>query len=142
MNEFNLCTCMISFLLSIELGFHFPAELNSPALFQRVRVSGIDETNEQLAYQTAISVGGHVFNGILYDHGPDKGQYNHTVGESSSATNFQHEDVNLVTSGTTATASNNNDIYQAVTVMDPSSVYPTPLCAFMGGTQLFPPPRS
>ncbi|KAK1433619.1 hypothetical protein QVD17_10532 [Tagetes erecta] len=127
---------------SSELGFHFPTEVSSPALFRRVRVSGIDETNEQIAYQTAISVGGHVFNGVLYDHGPDQGQYNHPVGEGSSATGGQHHDVNLVMSGTTATTSNNNTIYQAVTVIDPSSVYPTPLCAFMGGTQFFPPPRS
>ncbi|KAI3726781.1 hypothetical protein L1987_66587 [Smallanthus sonchifolius] len=125
---------------SSELGFHYPPELNSPALFRRVRVSGMDETNEQLAYQTAISVGGHVFNGILYDHGPDQGQYNHPVGESSSAAGNQLQDVNLVTSSTTTTSS--SSIYQAVTIIDPSSMYPTPLCAFISGTQFFPPPRS
>ncbi|XP_035833764.1 protein SHI RELATED SEQUENCE 1 isoform X2 [Helianthus annuus] len=121
-------------------GFPFPAEVSSPAMFRRVRVSGMDETNEQMAYQTAISVGGHVFNGILYDHGPDQGQYSHPVGESSSTTGNQHQDVNLITSGTTTTSS--NSIYQAVTIIDPSSVYPTPLCAFIPGTQFFPPPRS
>ncbi|XP_076888888.1 protein SHI RELATED SEQUENCE 1-like [Bidens hawaiensis] len=127
---------------SSELGFPFPAELSSPALFRRVRVSGMDETNEQMAYQTAISVGGHVFNGILYDHGPDPGEYNlHPVAESSSATgNNQQQGVNVVTSGTAATSSSN--IYQAVTIIDPSSIYPTPLCAFVAGTQFFPPPRS
>ncbi|KAI3785599.1 hypothetical protein L1987_44723 [Smallanthus sonchifolius] len=125
---------------SSELGFHYPPELNSPAVFRRVRVSGMDETNEQLAYQTAISVGGHVFNGILYDHGPDHGQYNHPVGESSSAAGNQLEDVNLVTSSATTTTG--SSIYQAVTIIDPSSMYPTPLCAFISGTQFFPPPRS
>ncbi|KVI06530.1 protein SHI RELATED SEQUENCE 1-like [Cynara cardunculus var. scolymus] len=121
-------------------GFHFPAELNSPVVFRCVRVSGTDETEEQLAYQTAVSVGGHVFNGILYDHGPDdQGQYNNPIGESSSVAGAQHEHVNLVTRATTTTTR----INPAVTILDPSSMYTTPLSTYLaGGTQFFPPPRS
>lgn len=60
----------------------------------------MDESREQLAYQTAVNVGGHVFNGILYDHGPDPaGQYDQPTRESASA---QRRDVNLITSGTMA----------------------------------------
>ncbi|KAI3521936.1 hypothetical protein L1887_11412 [Cichorium endivia] len=123
-------------------GIHFPALMSSPAVFQCVRISGVDETNEQLAYQTAVSVGGHVFNGILYDHGPDPGLYNNHVRESSSAAAATHQDVNLVRLGTTATNSTTTtSIYPHVTIIDPSSMYPNPLCAFVASTQLFPPPR-
>ncbi|GER42488.1 SHI-related sequence 7 [Striga asiatica] len=52
---------------------HFPAELNSPAVFRCVRVSPMDEGgDEQLAYQTAVKIGGHVFKGILYNQGSEK----------------------------------------------------------------------
>ncbi|XP_031379828.1 protein SHI RELATED SEQUENCE 5-like [Punica granatum] len=48
----------------------FPAEVSSMALFRCVRVSSFEEP-EQLAYQTSVRIGGHVFKGILYDDGPD-----------------------------------------------------------------------
>ncbi|KAG6435371.1 hypothetical protein SASPL_100243 [Salvia splendens] len=97
-----------------EVG-QFPAEVSSPAVFRCVRVSAVDEAEQHYAYQTALSIGGHVFKGILYDQG----------GESSSSASLD-----LV-----ANASNSQ-----MTVVDPS-VYPTPLNAFMAGTQFFPPPR-
>ncbi|KMT09496.1 hypothetical protein BVRB_6g129660 [Beta vulgaris subsp. vulgaris] len=50
---------------------NFPAEVSSEAVFRCVRVSSVDETDEEYAYQTAVNIGGHVFKGILYDHGPD-----------------------------------------------------------------------
>ncbi|CAA0813345.1 Protein SHI RELATED SEQUENCE 5 [Striga hermonthica] len=51
---------------------HFPLELNSPAVFRCVRVSPMDEGgDEQLAYQTAVKIGGHVFKGILYNQGSE-----------------------------------------------------------------------
>ncbi|CAH1428199.1 unnamed protein product [Lactuca virosa] len=121
---------------------HFPAEVNSPAVFRCVRVSAMNEAEEQLAYQTSLNVGGHVFKGILYDHGPEA-RYHHPGEGSSSAGGGgggggQHHQLNLITSNTTATTS----INQGVTYVDPSSAYPTPFSAFMAGTQFFPPPRS
>lgn len=49
-----------------------PSEVRSSAVFNCVRVSSIDDLGEdQFAYQTAVSIGGHVFKGILYDQGPE-----------------------------------------------------------------------
>ncbi|PWA65578.1 Lateral Root Primordium type 1, C-terminal [Artemisia annua] len=113
---------------------HFPAEVNSPAVFRCVRVSAMDDAEEQLAYQTALSVGGHVFKGILYDHGPEGGS-------SGSGVHGHHQQ--LITSSTTAAATASTSINPVVTnFIDPSSTYPTPFSAFMAGTQFFPPPRS
>ncbi|KAK8945933.1 hypothetical protein KSP40_PGU021320 [Platanthera guangdongensis] len=47
----------------------FPAEVSSPAVFRCVRVSPLDDAEDQFAYQTAVNIGGHVFKGILYDQG-------------------------------------------------------------------------
>ncbi|XP_022015721.1 protein SHI RELATED SEQUENCE 5 isoform X1 [Helianthus annuus] len=139
----NLSTT-INHNTAIEMG-HFPAEVSSPAVFRCVRVSAMDEAEEQLAYQTAVNIGGHVFKGILYDHGVE-GRYNHPAGGDSSSAggdgaSGQHQQLNLITSGTmgaVATTSGEPN----VTSIDVSTIYPTPLNAFMAGTQFFPPPRS
>ncbi|KAK9080337.1 hypothetical protein SSX86_000095 [Deinandra increscens subsp. villosa] len=125
----------------LEVG-NFPAEVSSPAVFRCVRVSAMDEAEEQLAYQTAVSIGGHVFKGILYDHGPE-GRY-HQSGEGSSSGGGvpQLQQLNLITSGTTGAATETAGMNPPVSFMDPSSTYATPFSAFMAGTQFFPPPRS
>ncbi|KAI3673238.1 hypothetical protein L6452_39355 [Arctium lappa] len=115
----------------LEMG-HFPAEVSSPAVFRCVRVSSIDDADEQLAYQTSLNIGGHVFKGILYDHGPE--------GSSSAAGGGGGGQLQqLITSGTTAASTG---IHPTVNFVDPSSAYPTAFSAFMAGTQFFPPPRS
>ncbi|CBI19787.3 unnamed protein product, partial [Vitis vinifera] len=115
----------------LEVG-HFPSEVNSPAYFRCVRVSAMDEADEQLAYQTAVNIGGHVFKGILYDHGPES-RYG---GESSSGGGSGSQQHNLITAPPGVTTTSN----QATTLLDPS-LYPAPLNVFMAGTQFFPPPR-
>ncbi|KAL4559399.1 hypothetical protein LXL04_031537 [Taraxacum kok-saghyz] len=128
-------------LFGLEVG-HFPAEVSSPAIFRCVRVSAMDDAEEQLAYQTAVNIGGHLFKGILYDHGPE-GRYNHPGGgDSSGGGGSQHQQLNLITSGTMGIATSSSTVHPHVSSIDPSSIYPTPLNAFMAGTQFFPPPRS
>lgn len=116
----------------------FPAEVNSPAVFRCVRVSTVDETDEQYAYQTAVNIGGHVFKGLLYDQGPESSSRYGVVGDSFSGA--VQQPLNLITSGTSTVAATTSNP-PGVTWMD-SSTYPTPLNAFMAGTQFFPPPRS
>ncbi|KAJ7953062.1 protein SHI RELATED SEQUENCE 1-like [Quillaja saponaria] len=129
----------------LELG-NFPAELSSPAVFRCVRVSPIDETDDQYAYQTAVNIGGHVFKGILYDHGPDN---NYMAGESSSGGGggiVQPLDLIAAVATSTPTLATSAGGGAAVAsstgaLLDPS-LYPAPLNAFMDGTHFFPPPRS
>lgn len=122
----------------------FPAEVSSPAVFRCVRVSAMDDVEEQFAYQTAVNIGGHVFKGLLYDQGLD-GHYTSatTAGESSSAHqdggghHHNQQQLNLITTNTSTSANP-----PTATLLDPSVVFPTPLNAFVAGTQYFPPPRS
>nr|XP_043637953.1 protein SHI RELATED SEQUENCE 5-like [Erigeron canadensis] len=122
--------------LGFEAGL-FPAEVSSPAVFRCVRVSAMAEAEEQLAYQTAVNIGGHLFKGILYDHGPDGGS-------SSGGRSHHHQQQqqhNLITSGTMGMANVVTVAHPSVTGSIDPSIYPTPLNAFMAGTQFFPPPR-
>ncbi|KDP32666.1 hypothetical protein JCGZ_13664 [Jatropha curcas] len=131
---------------------NFPAEVSSPATFRCVRVSGIDENDDQYAYQTAVNIGGHVFKGILYDHGSESSYI--PAGESSSGGgSVGVQPLNLITAGTVSASSVaisptaggggvTSASSSAAAFMDASSLYPTPLNTFIAGTQFFPNPRS
>uniref|UniRef100_A0A6N2N420 Uncharacterized protein n=1 Tax=Salix viminalis TaxID=40686 RepID=A0A6N2N420_SALVM len=141
------CTRLANNMSGLELG-NFPAEVSSPALFRCVRVGDIDESEEMLAYQTAVNIGGHVFKGILYDHGPESNYM--APGETSSGGGGGGRSLNLITAGTATTsasvsATGGGGVTVASTTaafLDPSSLYPAPLNTFMAGTQFFPNPRS
>ncbi|KAJ8422146.1 hypothetical protein Cgig2_013309 [Carnegiea gigantea] len=132
---------MILLLLGLEVG-NFPAEVSSSAVFKCVKVSAMDDPDEQFAYQTAVNIGGHVFKGILYDQGPDT-RYT-TTGETSSGggggPTQQHN--LMLTADTMGGSSGGGGGGATASLLDPSSIYPTPINAFMAGTQFFPPPRS
>ncbi|KAH0650380.1 hypothetical protein KY284_030292 [Solanum tuberosum] len=91
-----------------------PSEVSCPAVFQCVKViSAVDDNaQEQYAYQTSVSIGGHIFKGMLYDQGPAGGE------TSSSSSAHLHQQVSI------------NAMF------DP---YPPNLSPFM--PQFFPPPR-
>ncbi|CAH2036782.1 unnamed protein product [Thlaspi arvense] len=119
-----------------------PPEISSPAVFRCMRVSSIDDEDEEYAYQTAVSIGGHVFKGILYDQGPS----DHRYSSSPAAATSQHH-LNLLPSNapaaTTAavTTSNINNASE-----EPSSIYTAAAAPFnpyvAAGTPFFAPPRS
>lgn len=113
---------------------HFPGEVSSQAVFRCVRVSAMDDAEDEYAYQTAVNIGGHVFKGILYDQGPESSYT--SGGESSQQLNLLAGVTTATTTIGGATSSNN----PAGTLLDPS-LYPVPFNPFMAGTQFFPPPR-
>ncbi|EEF49470.1 protein SHI RELATED SEQUENCE 1 [Ricinus communis] len=111
---------------------NFPAEVNSLATFRCLRVSSIDEGDDQFAYQTSMSIGGHVFKGILYDQGPT-----YTIGESST-TQIQEPNLANAAALTSTTLAPTSSV--DADSLPPS--YPFPFNAFMSGTQLFLHPKS
>uniref|UniRef100_A0A1J3EHI8 Protein SHI RELATED SEQUENCE 5 n=2 Tax=Noccaea caerulescens TaxID=107243 RepID=A0A1J3EHI8_NOCCA len=122
----------------LEVSQHLPPEVNSPAVFRCVRVSSIEdeEEDQEYAYQTAVSIGGHVFKGILYDQGPDQDHHHQLSLLASTATTTNAEDTAAKTAVTVA-GNNNNGL-----ILDPSSLYPAQLNSFIAGTPFFTPPRS
>ena len=124
-------------VVGLEVG-NFPAEVSSNAVFRCVRVSAVEENDDQYAYQTAVNIGGHLFKGILYDQGPETTTYSASnmaaAGESSSGGGDGGgvQPLDLIA---TAAAS------QPTAPFDPS-LYPPPLNTYIAGTQFFLPPRS
>ncbi|GAV72191.1 DUF702 domain-containing protein [Cephalotus follicularis] len=140
------CTLLPTNASGLELG-NFPAKVSSPAVFQCVRVSSIDDAEDQYAYQTAVNIGGHVFKGILYDQGPEANYMAAAAAGESSSGGGGLQPLNLITSGPTTSAAANVSCGLTASpttapFLDPSSLYPTPLNSFMAGTQFFPNPRS
>ncbi|XP_057801238.1 protein LATERAL ROOT PRIMORDIUM 1-like isoform X2 [Salvia miltiorrhiza] len=46
-----------------------PGQVRAPAVFKCVRVTAVDDGEDQYAYQAVVKIGGHVFKGFLYDQG-------------------------------------------------------------------------
>ncbi|KAL4272755.1 hypothetical protein GQ457_13G008360 [Hibiscus cannabinus] len=121
----------------LELG-QFPQEVTSPAVFRRVKVNAVDDEDEELAYQTAVNIAGHVFTGILYGQGP-KSHYT-SGGETSHS-----QQLNLITAASTTAETAGTTAISAVAVatsshpvtcmleLDPSP-HPTPFSSFIAGT--------
>lgn len=51
-----------------------PPEVRAQALFKCVRVTGVEDGENEFAYQATVKIGGHIFKGVLYDQGVDNGQ--------------------------------------------------------------------
>lgn len=121
---------------------NFPAVVTSPADFKCVRVSSVEESEEEeYAYSTEVNIGGHVFRGILYDYGPDGNNYVPNNARNTSSTAVERA-FNLLSPAPSAGVG-----VGVGAIVDPSSFYPAPLNTFMppnnaGGTQFFSHPRS
>ncbi|XAR59595.1 hypothetical protein NMG60_11015483 [Bertholletia excelsa] len=105
---------------------NFPAEVHGPATFRCVRVSSQDNAVDRYAYQTAVSIRGHVFKGILYDQGPDN-SCNYAAGESSGGGTAVAQLQNIIDTAAACTPSTSPPPYQR-----PLS------CSFWPGAQYFP----
>lgn len=126
----------------MELGLevaNFPAEFNSSAVFRCVKVSAIDDVEEQFAYQTSVNIGGRMFKGILYDQGPESTPNLSTGGESSYCYGGEDDSqaLELVIG-----ASNGEWRSNKSTPFMESSLYPISINTFNSGTQNFPSSRT
>lgn len=48
-----------------------PRQVRAAAVFKCVRVTSIDDGEDEYAYQATVTINGHVFKGFLYDQGAD-----------------------------------------------------------------------
>ncbi|KAK4762793.1 hypothetical protein SAY86_008561 [Trapa natans] len=49
-----------------------PRQVRAPAIFKRMRVTAVDDGEDEYAYQAVVRIGGHVFKGFLYDQGMER----------------------------------------------------------------------
>lgn len=124
-----MCVCVcVCVWLGLEMG-NLPAEVSAEAVFRCVRVSAVDDAEEQFAYQTAVNISGHVFKGILYDQGALAAETS-SGGGSVSAGAAAHQHLNTAGGGGGGSS-----------FVD-ASLFPPPINSFIAGTQFFPHPRS
>lgn len=48
-----------------------PGQVRAPAVFKCVRVTAVEDGEDEYAYQAVVKINGHVFKGFLYDQGVD-----------------------------------------------------------------------
>ncbi|KAJ8770948.1 hypothetical protein K2173_022120 [Erythroxylum novogranatense] len=48
---------------------NLPGQVRETAVFKCVRVTAVDDGEDEIAYQGVVKIGGHVFKGFLYDQG-------------------------------------------------------------------------
>ncbi|XP_076919938.1 protein LATERAL ROOT PRIMORDIUM 1-like [Bidens hawaiensis] len=46
-----------------------PGQVRAPAVFKCVRVTAVEDGDDEYAYQASVTISGHVFKGFLYDQG-------------------------------------------------------------------------
>ncbi|XP_061368367.1 protein SHI RELATED SEQUENCE 3-like [Gastrolobium bilobum] len=74
--------------------FKFPATVNSTAIFRCIQVHSMDDAINEVAYQTSVNIGGHVFTGLLFNQGPDRSFY--ARGDSSTGLVDQQQNLNHI----------------------------------------------
>ncbi|OEL35407.1 hypothetical protein BAE44_0003574 [Dichanthelium oligosanthes] len=73
---------------------NLPRQVRGPAVFRCVRVTSVDDGgggngHGEVAYQAAVTINGHLFRGLLYDHGAD------TDGRAAAAVQLGTSDLHL-----------------------------------------------
>ncbi|KAM0001503.1 putative transcription factor STY-LRP1 family [Helianthus debilis subsp. tardiflorus] len=49
-----------------------PGQVRAPAVFKCVRVTAVEDGDDEYAYQACVTISGHVFKGFLYDQGLER----------------------------------------------------------------------
>ncbi|KFK25507.1 hypothetical protein AALP_AA8G123600 [Arabis alpina] len=85
----------------------WPAQIKAAAVFKCVRVTAVEDGDDEYAYQAVVKIGGHVFKGFLYDQGlePKEGFPNMS-------------DLHLG-----GRANNHNGVSASQPILDPPNVY-------------------
>lgn len=62
---------MYNISVCADAGFKesLPGQVRAPAVFKCVRVTAVEDGDDEYAYQAVVKIGGHVFKGFLYDQG-------------------------------------------------------------------------
>ncbi|KAI4367688.1 hypothetical protein MLD38_023396 [Melastoma candidum] len=125
-----------------------PPEISSHATFKCVRVTSMGDDggggNEPVyAYQTSVSIGRHVFKGILYDQGPNhetrtEGSGHHNESATAGENTSPHSDI-LPHAVAAAAGSNQAPPAEHMYFCPYPFTFASPI---IHGSHIFPPPKS
>ncbi|KAA8550162.1 hypothetical protein F0562_001822 [Nyssa sinensis] len=100
-----------------------PGQVRAPAVFKCVRVTAVDDGEDEYAYQAVVKIGGHVFKGFLYDQGVEGRDGFPNISE-----------LHLGGSSNTAGAGGRNGASSSSPMLDPSDVYAASGGVLLGGS--------
>lgn len=67
---------LVSLIADATFKESLPQQVRAPAVFRCIRVTAIEDGQNEYVYQAMVKINGHVFKGLLYDQGVnEKGSY-------------------------------------------------------------------
>ncbi|KAL2322395.1 hypothetical protein Fmac_026774 [Flemingia macrophylla] len=91
-----------------------PCQVRAPAVFKCVRVTAVDDGEDEYAYQAVVKIAGHVFKGFLYDQGTE-------AEDKDGYPNLS--ELHLGGNVASASGGGRNGISSSSPMVDPSHVY-------------------
>ncbi|KAK9062704.1 hypothetical protein SSX86_019893 [Deinandra increscens subsp. villosa] len=91
-----------------------PGQVRAPAVFKCVRVTAVEDGDDEYAYQASATIGGHVFKGFLYDQGVE------TTRDHTSFPNFSELHLGGTSSGRAVGGSSSSPLLDASDVFGSS----------------------
>lgn len=89
-----------------------PGQVRAPAVFKCVRVTAVEDGQDEYAYQAVVKIGGHVFKGFLYDQGVENRDVYPNLSE-----------LHLGGGSGSGGSGGRNGVSSSSPMMDPSDVY-------------------
>ncbi|KAL6613796.1 hypothetical protein ACP70R_036066 [Stipagrostis hirtigluma subsp. patula] len=99
-----------------------PRQVRAPAVFKCVRVTSIDDGEDEFAYQAMVTINGHVFKGFLYDQGVDDGRHATTSNDESTGAGVPNIS-ELHLGGASASGAGGSAMREGGTSMVPTELY-------------------
>ncbi|KAL2316867.1 hypothetical protein Fmac_030743 [Flemingia macrophylla] len=103
-----------------------PGQVRAPAVFKCVRVTAVEDGQDEYAYQAVVKIGGHVFKGFLYDQGVENRDVYPNLSELHLGGGSG--------SGGSGGGGGRNGVSSSSPMMDPSDVYGG---ALLGGSSAY-----
>lgn len=104
-----------------------PGQIRAPAVFKCVRVTAVEDGQDEYAYQAVVKIGGHVFKGFLYDQGLENRDVYPNLSEL-------HLGGGGSGSGGGGGGAGRNGVSSSSPMLDPSDVYVTSGGGLLGGS--------
>ncbi|KAK7300238.1 hypothetical protein RJT34_11078 [Clitoria ternatea] len=103
-----------------------PGQVRAPAVFKCVRVTAVEDGEDEYAYQAVVKIGGHVFKGVLYDQGVENRDVYPNLSE-----------LHLGGGSGSGSGGGRNGVSSSSPMMDPSDVYGASGGGLLGGSSSY-----
>ena len=130
---------LVGFFVCADASFKekLPGQIRAPAVFKCVRVTSVDDGQDEYAYQAVVKIGGHVFKGFLYDQGHENRDVYPNLSElhlGGGGGGGNNGNGGSGSGGSGAGGGGRNGVSSSSPMLDPSDVYAASGGGFLGGS--------